>query len=97
WLNEIARVLEAPSGGADGTPLGPGSAPARSAIDRERGLALWGEKPRLLESLNRFLSAIEDKYPLPRQGAIAMDDESVLFSLHGIRGGCRQLRTAGAC
>src|SRR5690606_17364903 len=44
-LNEIARVLEAPAAVADGTPLAAGRAPAMSAIDWERGLALWGEKP----------------------------------------------------
>lgn len=101
-LSEMSRVLKlVPEATAEPLDSDP-QANEAGLIDWERGLALWGEKDRLLEALTRFFASVETKYPLSESDDAADTKQRLIFSLHGIRGAAGNLampdlaRQAGA-
>lgn len=85
-FDEIARVLEISSVSPAVREASGTKAEHDIVIDWSRGMALWGDKERLLNALEQFLQTVDEKYPLPNEVDVALDRERTLFSLHGLRG-----------
>lgn len=89
-FGEIARVLDAapPSEAVEDALQ---AATAQAGIDWRTGVSLWGDRDRLAGALHRFLSSLDDKYPLPPQAGSDTDLQQLRFSLHGMRGAAANL------
>ncbi len=90
-FEEMVRVLdgrEAPAA-QDWLP-----APKDLYVDWARGQALWGDRSRLIRSALAFLDEAPLKYPLPSDAAPDAGEETLRFSLHGLRGAAGNLALA---